>query len=622
MHHDHQLKDPKHEYRLYFGRVLMAAAVVLLLVFGLLWRYYHLQVDRYQDFQALSDSNRVHVQPVPPTRGLIYDRNGVLLADNRPSFTLRVVKEHVDDLDQLLTELGTMLAISEEESERFKKLLSRRRPYEAVPLRYNLTEQEQGVLAVNAHRLPGVEVAAQLVRHYPLGEALAHVTGYVSRISERELTNFSEQDQRDYSGTYVIGKRGLEYFYERELLGAVGSENVETNSRGRVMRVLERDDPQPGSNLTLFLDSELQKVALEALDGERGSVIALDTRTGGVLAMASGPTYDANLFVTGISHKDYNALVKSPDRPLLNRSLQGTYPPASTLKPTYGLAILETGVARASTTIFDPGFYQLPNDDRKYRDWKKGGHGSKVDLHMAIERSCDTYYYKMSYEMGIDRMAPYGTMFGLGQPSGIDLSGEKSGIMPTREWKRGYKGLPWYPGDTLNSSLGQGFTLATPMQLALMTVRLANRGWSRPPRLVQAVNGVPVELEPPLLHVEASDRNWQTVHKAMEAVVHSRRGTAKGINKDLSYRIAGKTGTAQVIGIAQDEEYDAEAIAKRKRDHALFIAYAPADDPQIAVAVIVENGEHGSTTAAPIARKVMDAWLLKPTDTVAAAGGH
>ncbi|UTW44250.1 penicillin-binding protein 2 [bacterium SCSIO 12696] len=591
-------------------RLLVAALVVVGLTLALAGRYYSLQVTNHDHFVAASDENRVHVRPVAPIRGLVYDRNGVLLADNRPSFTLRIVVERSDDLDALLAQLGQMIDISEQQVAQFKKRLTRRHPYEAIPLRYNLTERERGILAVDAHRLPGVEVAAQVVRYYPQQELMAHVLGYVSRISEGDL---NRRDEQLYQGTDVIGKRGLEYYYEDQLLGQVGNEHVETNSLGRVMRVLERNDPVPGSDLQLFIDSRLQKVALDALAGERGSVVALDTETGGVLAMVSAPSYNANLFVTGISHRDYGELRDSLDRPLLNRTVQGTYPPASTVKPAYGLATLETGVATPATRIWGPGFYKLPNHDHEYRCWERRGHGH-MTLNDAIRQSCDIYFYRVSYDMGIDRMAPYGKMFGLGQPTGIDLSGEKAGVMPDRPWKEGARGLPWFPGDTINTSIGQGFSTATPLQLAVMAMRLANRGEGRPPKLVKKVAEEVVDLEPPSQHVQASDASWNVVQAAMESVIHNIRGTAQSISKDLQYRIAGKTGTAQVVGIAQGEEYDAEAVAKRKRPHALFIGYAPADDPQIAVAVIIENGEKSSRSA-KVARQVMDAWLLEYAPT-------
>jgi penicillin-binding protein 2 len=604
----YKMKDPEQERRLYLSRALFAFICVLLVSAGLLWRYYDLQINRYEVFVTQSEKNRVHVRSVPPSRGLIYDRNGVLLADNKPNFTLSIVKEQAGEIDRLIADLRQLVDISDNEITDFKKLLQRTHPYEPVTLLYNVSEKEQAILAVNAHRLTGVDVTALLSRYYPLHKEMAHVVGYVGRINDRDVKRL---DSVAYSGTNVVGKRGLEQFYEQELLGIVGSENVETNSRGRVMRVLERIDPQPGQDLQLFVDSRLQRIAIQAMAGELGSLVAIDTRSGGVLAMVSTPSYDPNLFVTGISYKDYGDLTQSADKPLLNRSVQGLYPPGSTVKPVYALAVLETGVVNKYTHISDPGFYRLPNEKRKYRDWKRRGHGNHVDLRQAIEESCDVYFYKACYKMGIDRLGPYGETMGLGQTTGIDLSGEKAGIMPTRAWKKGARGQDWYPGDTLNTSIGQGFTLMTPLQMAVMTSRIANRGVGTSPRLVKAINGQDVSIEPPMEYIKASAASWNSVHDGMVAVVHGLKGTAKQIGKNLTfqghpYKIAGKTGTAQVVGIAQDAKYDAEIISKSNRDHKLFIAFAPADKPRIAIAVIVENGEHG---AAPIARKVIDAFL-------------
>lgn len=610
MNEDRAIKNPIQEYRLYVGRLLFTLLVVLIMAGVLLWRYYHLQVLEHEGLVTLSDRNRVLVEPMPPTRGLIYDRNGVLLADNRPSFNLSIVKERAGDLDTLIAELDQLVGVSEVELERFQKQMQRRRrPYEPVPLKVNLDEREQGVLAVNEYRLPGVEVTVQLLRHYPLGPEMSHVLGYVGRINDQEIQDL---DPVRYSGTLVVGKTGLEKFYEDELLGQVGYQTVETNARGRVMRQLEQTAPEPGKDLHLYLDSRLQHVAFESLAGERGAVVAIEVATGGVLAMASAPSFDANEFVTGISVESYRALLDSPDRPLFDRVLQGQYPPGSTVKPIYGLAALQSGTISQDYRIYDPGFYQLKNDERKYRDWKKGGHGSRIYLSDAIIQSCDTFFYDVGVKMTIDTLALYGTRFGLGQKTGLDMPSERAGIMPSRPWKRAAKGIAWYPGDTVNTSIGQGYTLATPMQLAVATSRLASRGEIRSPQLVRKQHSIP----PPAGIIKASENNWNYVHTAMQEVVHGLRGTAKGINKGLNYHIAGKTGTAQVIGIKQDEEYDAEKVAKRNRDHALFIAFAPVENPRIAVSVLVENGEHGSSTAAPVARKLIDAYMAYYPDAL------
>jgi len=502
-----------------------------------------------------------------------------------------------------------------------------------VPLKYRLTEEDIARIAVNEYRLPGVEVEAQLVRDYPFGKLLAHAVGYVGRINDRELKGFDEEQDRRYSGTYTTGKIGLEKFYEDKLLGEVGYQYVETNARGQVLRVLERIDPKPGADLTLHLDIALQKVAMEALGEKRGSVVAIEVATGGVLSMASTPSYDPNLFVTGISYKDYNALNQSLDLPLFNRAIQGQYPPGSTLKPMLGLGALNADVIDARYKVRDPGYYQLEGDDRLYRDWKRKGHATHVNLHKAVVQSCDTYFYDLAFRMGIDRIHDFGRNFGLGQRTGIDIPSERRGIWPSREWKKRSRRAPWFPGDSLNVGLGQGFVLATPLQLATMSATLASRGHFRRPQFVRQVSSQPLaasdteeSLELETLNalvetsvaqapenvaagfVEVSDQHWNSIYKAMEDVVHSPRGTAQSIRRGLKYRMAGKTGTAQVVGIAQGEEYDSAALAERQRDHALFVAFAPVDNPQIAVAVIVDNGEKSSTSA-KIARKVIDYYL-------------
>ncbi len=611
------LKNPQWETRLYVARASFTLLVVLLLLGVLLWRYHDLQINRHQDFATLADNNRIHVRALPPARGLIYDRNGVLLADNRPGFTLSIVVERSKDLEQLLSDVGELLAFKDTELARFEKLVKRRRPYESVPLRFSLSESEQALIAVNEHRLPGVEVSAQLIREYPLAHELAHVVGYTGRINERELKRF---DPKRYKGSHMTGKTGLEKFYEDQLLGEVGYEHVETNARGRVMRVLERTDPVPGKDLHLFLDSRLQKIAIEALGEERGAVVALDTATGGVLALASMPSFDPNPFVTGISTKAYKALTESPAQPLFDRALRGQYPPGSTVKPVFGLAALDSGAVTMGYRIYDPGFYQLEGEKHKYRDWKRGGHGSKISLYDAIVQSCDVYFYDVGFRMGIDVLHDYGARFGYGHRTGVDLPAEARGIMPSRDWKQGARGRVWYPGDTINVSIGQGFMLATPLQMAVAVSRLATRGEVREPKLVSAVGSSVVSplLQPPKIEIPA--RYWDLVLDAMAGVVRDLRGTARRAVGKIDYTMAGKTGTAQVVGIKQDEKYDASKLAKLQLDHALYIAFAPLENPRIAVAVIVENGEHGSSTAAPVARDVINAYFKYYPQPAATAG--
>ncbi|MAN52411.1 penicillin-binding protein 2 [Marinimicrobium sp.] len=604
-----RFKDHHREARVFLSRVITTSVIMAALVAVLVARYYSLQVTHHQDYATRSDRNRVHVQPVPPTRGLIYDRNGELLADNRPSYTLSVIRERVSDMTATVELLRELVDIPQSDLEKFYDQLQQwRRPFEAIPLRYRLTEEEIARLAVNEYRLEGVEVNAQLVRHYPKSDLFAHVLGYVGRISQADLARFDEDQYQRYSGTHSIGKTGLESEYEAQLLGEVGSQNVETNARGRVLRVLDRTDPKPGEDLQLHLDSRLQATAVSALDDYRGAVVALDVKTGGVLAAVSMPSFDPNLFVTGISFRDYRSLNQSLDLPLFNRFLQGQYPPGSTTKPVVGLAGLHYDVVDAEHTVRDPGWYRLPGDDRLYRDWKRTGHGLKVDLEQAVVESCDVYYYDLGHRMGVDSIHEFGVQFGLGSRTEVDIPSERSGIWPSREWKRNQRGLPWFPGDNLNLAIGQGYALATPMQLAQMTATMASRGRRLRPQMVAKVG----DQERPVIEeaqMEVAEEDWDYIINAMVGVMHGERGTARRAAYGADYQIAGKTGTAQVVAIPQGEEYDSEALEERQRDHALFVGFAPADDPQIAVAVIVENGESGSGVAAPVARKVFDAYL-------------
>jgi len=614
MIHDAAFSDPAREQRIFARRLFITCFIATILTTIVLFRYFDLQVKRHQDFATHSDNNRVHVRPAAPSRGLIYDRNGELLADNRPSYSLSIIRERSEDLDDLLTEISALIEISDEDIKRFEKRLTRRKPYERTPLKFNLSEQERGILAVNEYRLEGAEVSARLTRFYPQRKLFAHVIGYVGRINERESKQI---DPVAYSGTDSIGKIGLEKFYEDQLLGTVGTEHVETNARGRVMRILENVSPKPGTKLTMHLDSKLQQVAHQAFEDERGALVAIDIKTGGILSMVSAPSYDPNLFVSGISQKDYNQLLSSPDQPLFDRAIRGQYPPGSTIKPLFGLIGLHSETIDLDYSIEDPGYFFMEGIERPWRDHnsKRGGHGSGVDLAKAIIESCDVFFYKMSVKTGIDLLSSYSKVFSLGLKTGIDMPGERTGIMPSREWKQEARQEAWFNGDTINVSIGQGFMLATPLQLAVMSARIASRGKMLQPQLVKAINDVPtapIELAPPM---EIKNDIWDYVHRAMRDVVHSPRGTARGISNGLDYEIAGKTGTAQVISISAEEEYDSSKIDKRQWDHALFIAFAPADDPQIAVGLIVENGEHGSSAAAPIARLVIDEYMKSNSKT-------
>lgn len=610
------LKDAYRESRLFQARLVWLVGAIILMTLALVLRYFTLQVIRYDDFATRSDANRILSQVIPPPRGLIFDRHGVLLADSRPSFSLNIVRERSKNLEQTLKDLQELIAITPDQIERFHKSFFKRgrRPYESMPLRYQLTDKEIAIIAVNEWRLPGVEVAAQLVRHYPLGQLTAHNIGYMGSINDDDLAKLEKDDKlHDYEGIYSIGKLGLERIYEDELFGIPGAHHVEVNARGQVLREIGKQAPQPGKNFHLFLDMDLQQITTEKLGEQRGGVVAIEIKTGGVVAAVSTPAFNPNLFVTGIAGKDYKALQDDWRMPLFNRILQGQYPPGSTLKPVMALAGLEEKVVTPAYAIYDPGFFQLPGDKRQYRDWKKQGHGSQVNLNQAIAESCDTYFYRLGHQLGVDRITSHFREFGIGQKTGIDLTFERAGVLPTREWKKGRSGLPWFPGDTINISIGQGDMLVTPLQLAYTTSIIASRGKRIVPRMVERIGDqvtLPQEMPPLVLKDE---RNWDHIIKGMTDVVHGARGTASHLSRHITYRMAGKTGTAQVIGIKQNEKYDAKLVALRNRDHALFIAFAPVEDPQIAVAVIVENGEHGSSAAAPIAKALIDAYLAKHT---------
>ncbi len=602
------LKDHGAEKRIVNIRVWVAIGFMLLMGIGLVSRLFYLQFIRYNELATQSDDNRILLQAIPPTRGLIYDTNGKLLAMNRSSHILSIVRERVRDMDTLLRDVKQLVPLTDNELKRFNRKIRQRRPFESVPLKFNLTDEEFSRIAVNQFRLPGVEVNAELVRYYPEGDIYAHSVGYVGRINDRDLKVL---DAALYTGTHTTGKIGLERSYESVLLGKPGHQEVETNARGRVLRVLEKVPPQPGKNLNLFIDTELQKTAIKAIDGRRGALVAMEPATGGILAMVSNPSFDPNLFVTGIDTKTYQGLNTNINRPLYNRASLGEYPPASTVKPMMGLSLLANNVVTPSDKVYDRGWFQLPGSEHRFRNWKRWGHGW-VNLHKAIVVSNDTYFYNQANNLGIDNLYDFLSQFGMGRRTGIDIREERPGLLPSREWKRAAYGQPWYPGETVIAIIGQGYMLATPLQLAESTTLIANRGKHVQPRLVKddipeiqeedwggdiTLGGTP----------EEDAKNWERIIKAMEDVVSSPSGTANyRIGRGLKYRMAGKTGTAQVVSIAQGEEYDAEKLKEFQRDHSLFIGFAPVENPQIALAVILEN----SKGAANVARKVMDKYLL------------
>lgn len=618
----YNLKDRSYEQRQYTARVVVMFLLAVVGVMILLGRLVQLQVIDHEAYSVKSDQNRIQLQPIAPLRGLIFDRNGVLLADNRPVFALNLVTETIDDLDAMIAVLSDLVEITDDDLQAFEKRRARKqRPYAPVTLAFNLSEDEVARISVNHHRLPGVEIGTQMVRHYPFGELFAHAVGSVRRINEKDLEKL---DPVIYSGTQFVGKRGVEQFYERSLHGEVGRQLVETDARGRIRQVLETHPPKQGRNVTLQLDSRLQIAAHAALGDRRGAIVAIDPRSGGVLALVSNPAYNPNLFVTGISTTDYRALADARDTPLFNRATHGQYSPGSTFKPAVALAGLASGVMRWEETIEDKGFFQLPNQKRIFRDWswKKnnaGGQG-KVDMRRAIYRSSNVYFYDLASRMDITQFTDFVSQFGFGRNMAIDVADARSGLLPNPVWKRGMKGEPWYPGDTINMSIGQGDVLVTPLQLATYSALIANRGeWLRPRMLLSSDEPL-MEFDPgpsPEPVVGPSIFDWESIVDAMEDVVHRgkqgfrQNGTAYShIGTDITYRMAGKSGTTQVVEIRQGEEYSAEELNEYQRKHAWFMAFAPADNPQIAMSVLVENGGGGSSVAAPVARAVIDAYLL------------
>ena len=602
------LKDHDTEKRLVNKRLIACAALVLAISCALVGRMYFLQVTEFDYNSTVSENNRVHGLPIPPERGFIYDRNGVLLADNQPSFNMTLTRERAGDTGKVLDSVISILHLPDEARAVFAKAMKQaRHPFDPSTLLYDLTEEQIALLAVNQYRLPGIDVEAQFVRHYPQGDHFAHSVGYVGRINEKET---KQLDPTEYRGTQSIGKTGIERFYEPDLHGKVGFEEVETNAQGRVMRVLRHTDAVPGKNIVLSLDIKLQQAAEAALGDRRGSIIAIDPKTGEVLAMVSKPSFDPNLFVTGISTKDYSGLRDSIDKPLFNRALRGLYAPGSTIKPEVAIAGLDSGVISASTRVFDPGYFQLPNVDHKYRNWNHSGDGW-VDLNAAIMRSNDTYFYDLASKLGIDRLHDYLSMFGVGQKVSLDMFEESSGLMPSREWKRSTRRQAWYPGETVILGIGQGYMQVTPLQLAQATALIANKGvWNRP-HLARTIDGAPPVDEHPMPNIVLHDpKEWEQVNHAMQLVMHDARGIARASATGAQYRIAGKSGTAQVVAIKQGERYNRLKTAERNRDNALFVGFAPAEDPQIVISVMIENGEAGGRVAGPVVRKVMDAWLL------------
>jgi penicillin-binding protein 2 len=619
------IKDIHSERRLFLSRVILAAVVSIVLIGFVVARLVQLQIIDHELFAEKSQGNRVRIEPVPPIRGLIFDRSGKVIAENLPAYQLELVPEQVDDVEDTLRRLAGIGLIANEDIGHFLELSRSGPRFKPVTLKLRLTEEEIANFAIQRPRFPGVDFRPRLVRHYPHGPEVAHAIGYVGALSTADLQRL---DTASYAGTSHTGKTGVESSYESDLHGDAGYRHLVTNARGRQVPsdtselldspAFEDQSPTPGANVYLSIDLELQKIAVRAFAGRRGALVALDPSNGEILALVSAPSFDPNLFAVGMTTSQFRELQEDPDRPLFNRAVRGTYPPGSTIKPMLALAALETGATNLTRKSLCRGYFQLPGNEHRYRDWKPEGHGL-IDIREAISQSCDVYFYEVSVDLGIDAIHDYLDRFGLGARSGIDIGGESSGLVPSREWKRkafsNRDDQRWYHGETVIASIGQGYMLATPLQLAVATGTLATRGQHYKPRIVAAVED-PLTGERTLTRPErlpdveiANETHWDVVIGGMHDVLQGARGTARAVGMGAPYPMAGKSGTAQVVSIAQDEKYDEIELEERQRDHALFIAFAPLDNPRIAVALIVENGESGSGVAAPIARSIMDAYL-------------
>lgn len=618
------IKDHHSERRLFIGRVILTSVFAILLLSVVIVRLVQLQVINYEHFAERSQGNRIRIEAVPPIRGLVFDRMGRVLAENLPAYQLELIPEQVEDIDDTLQRLARLELIEADDIPRLRELSRSGPRFKPVTLNLRLDDEQIAHFAIQRPRFPGVDFRPRLVRHYPHGESIAHAVGYVGAVSTSDLQKL---DPSRYAGTSQTGKTGIENMYESRLHGDAGFRHIVTNARGRQVPAESRDrqellpadaKPTPGANLFLSIDLDLQMLATEQLAGRRGAIVALDPWSGEILALVSAPPFDPNLFAVGMSTSQFSELQDDLDRPLFNRAVRGTYPPGSTIKPMLAIAALETGATNLERKTVCPGYFILPNTTHRYRDWKPQGHG-EVGLHDALEQSCDVYFYEISNAIGIDRIHDYLGRFGLGSKTGIDVTGERPGLVPSTEWKRNAFRNPsdqrWYQGETVIASIGQGYMLATPLQLATATAALATRGVRYQPRIVAAwedpLSGERTLTSPVRLdNVELDNESyWNDIIGAMNSVMQGARGTARAVGRGAPYRMAGKSGTSQVFSVGQDEEYDEEEIDERLRDHALFIAFAPVDNPQIAVAVIVENGRSGSGVAAPIAKAIMDQYL-------------
>ncbi len=616
-----EVKNHSLEHYQYSSRLGVAAGFILLCFALLIGRFFYLQLLKYNYFQTLAENNRVSLVPIVPNRGLILDRNGVTLAHNFFVYTLEITPSKVANVEETIKKISQFVEVSSEDRKRFKKLRQESHGFESVPIRTHLNEIEAAKFAANKYQLPGVEIRTRLFRHYPLGGLGVHMIGYIGRINQGDVKTLEESGNiSNYKGSESIGKAGVEQYYEHQLHGTTGFQQVEIDADGQAVRVLSSMSPVPGDNLVLSIDSKMQDIAEKAFEAHRGAMVAINPKNGEILSYVSMPTFDPNLFVDGIDTETWKTLNNSLDKPLINRPIRGIYPPGSTFKPFAAMASLQEGKRLPPFSISDPGFYTLAGGAHQYRDWKPGGHG-QVDIQKAITVSCDTFFYGLALELGIDKLTSFVSHFGFGKKTGVDLVGEMGGLLPTPEWKWRRWKQKWYPGETVIVGIGQGYTLVTPMQLAQATAVLANNGAAIQPHLVSSIqkyNGAETHLMPitKLDVVPLDSKNIEIVRAGMVDVTKP-GGTAASVGAGATYNIAAKTGTAQVIGVKQGAKYNAGSIDERHRDHALFIAYAPAEDPKIAVAVIVENAGHGGSAAGPIARKIMDYYLLGKEPTAA-----
>ncbi|MEI7367533.1 peptidoglycan DD-transpeptidase MrdA [Pectobacterium colocasium] len=611
-------RDYTAESALFVRRALVAFLGILLLSGVLVANLYHLQIVRVDDYRTRSNENRIKLVPIAPSRGIIYDRNGTPLALNRTIYQLELVPDKVDNLKDTLEALRPVVDLTDDDLESFEKERKRSRRFTSIPVKTGLSEIQVARFAVNQYRFPGVEIKGYQRRYYPYGSALTHVTGYVSKINDKDVERLTKEEKiADYAATHDIGKLGIERHYEDLLHGKPGYEEVEVNNRGRVIRQLHEQPPQAGRDIYLTLDLSLQIYIEKLLEGSRAAVIVTDPRDGGILAMVSTPSYDPNLFVDGISTKNYTKLQTDPNRPLINRATQGIYPPASTVKPYIAVSALTAGVITTNTSLFDPGWWQLPGSEKRFRDWKKWGHG-RLNLTKSLEESADTFFYQVAYDMGIDRLSEWMNKFGYGQRTGIDISEESRGNMPTREWKLRQFKKPWYQGDTIPVGIGQGYWTATPIQMNKALVTLINDGQVKTPHLLYSSreNGVIVPYRQ-AENQQIGDIHsgyWEVAKDGMYGVANRANGTAHKSFEDAPYKIAAKSGTAQVFGLKENETYNAHKIAEHLRDHKLMVAFAPYKNPKVAISIILENGGAGPTVGT-ITRQILDHILLGDNNT-------